>query len=187
MRNVRYCNRYVLYVCHSMYLTERFVYDVRKPSAIIDHSFALLVSYTSGDRLHYVWFLLARHVRIVKICQNHRLYVKFYENTRIIVKMYTNRRTIGTAIGSQNTHIWFSSHMSFQRTKDGRNSFQTRVRQRGHALCCIDTIRLIDSYFDSFWFGTLEGYYYVFTQNGFKTKEMDQKRSVKNPLRTYVV
>ena len=46
--------------------TPWFVYDTRKPSASIGHSFALLVSYTSGMRPHYLWLLLALHARSSK-------------------------------------------------------------------------------------------------------------------------
>ena len=65
-----------------------------------------------------------------------------------------------------------NSHLicRFQRTKDGRNSFQTRVRQKGHAMCYIDTIRWIDSYFDSFDSAPLLGFYINFTRNGLKNE-----------------
>ena len=54
-----------------------FVYDTRKSS-------------TSGMRPHYLWLLLALHVKIIKICQNCCVVIPQIpdENTRIVTKMY---------------------------------------------------------------------------------------------------
>ena len=105
--------QYLLYSLKNLrtYLDLSMTQENHQPASTILFSYlSRTLSCTSGMRPHYLWLLLALHVKIIKICQNCCVVIPQIpdENTRIVTKIYN----ILMSQSLTDTTVWVNTPMN---------------------------------------------------------------------------